>query len=176
MPAAAESGLALKVPGWAIFSLPASLVTWKSSRSRMSLRPVDRAARQAAGEDLGQRRQVGPDAVGLPARRRGDTRKPVTTSSKISNTPCSAVSRAQRVQEIRVDRQAAAIGAGRLDDRRGDVALVLLQQPGQRRLVVLVAQQHVAGHRIEHAGGRACRRNGWCGPTSCGRASRGNGS
>ena len=40
MPAAADSGLALNVPGWAIFSLPASLVTWKSSRSRMSLRPV----------------------------------------------------------------------------------------------------------------------------------------
>ena len=61
---------------------------------------------------------------------------------------------AQRVEEIGVDRQAAAIGAGRLDDRGGDLAVVLLQQPRQHRLVVLVAQQHVAGHRIEHAGRR----------------------
>ena len=40
MPAAADRGLALNVPGCAIFSLPALLVAWKSSNSRMSLRPV----------------------------------------------------------------------------------------------------------------------------------------
>ncbi len=57
---------------------------------------------------------------------------------------------AQRVEEIRVDRQFAAIGPGRLDDRGGDV-VVLFQQARQRRLVVLVAQEDIAGDRIEHA-------------------------
>ena len=60
----------------------------------------------------------------------------------------------QGVQEIRVDRQFAAIGAGRLDNRGSDLALVLLQGARQPSFVVLLAGQHVAGHRIEHAGRR----------------------
>jgi hypothetical protein len=60
---------------------------------------------------------------------------------------------AQRMQEIRIDRQFAAIGAGRLDYRGGDIPM-LLQKACQRRLVVLIAQQHVPSDGIKHPGRR----------------------
>ena len=119
----------------------------------MSLRPVDRAARQPAGEDLRQGRQVGPDAVGglRAARRHAEAVDHLVEDQQhavLGGQP------AQRVQEFGVDRQLAAIGAGRLDDRGGDLVVVLFEQPREPRLVVLVAQQDVAGDRVEHAGRR----------------------
>ena len=46
----------------------------------------DAAAGQAAGQNFGERCEVGRD-TGQRLRPPGATRKPVTTSSKISNTP-----------------------------------------------------------------------------------------
>ena len=113
----------------------------------------DGAAGQAAGEDLRQGRQVGLDAVGLLRAARRDTE---TVDHLVEDQQHAVLGGepAQRVEEFGVDRQLAAIGAGRLDDRGGDLARVLFEQAGQRRLVVLVAQQYVAGDGIEHAGGR----------------------
>ena len=153
MPAAADSGLALNVPGCAIFSLPALFVDLEIQQFEDVLAPGDRAAGQAAGEDFRQCRQVRADAVGLLRAARRDA-EPVDDLVEDQQHAVLGGQPAQRVQEIRVDRQFAAIGAGRLDDRGGDLALVLFQQPRQRRFVVLVAQQHVAGDRIEHAGRR----------------------
>ena len=96
----------------------------------------DRAARQAAGEDFGERRQIGPDPVGLL---RAARRHPEPVDHLVENQQDAVLGSqpAQRVEEIGVDRQFAAIGPGRLDDRGGDV-VVLLQQLCQASLVVLV--------------------------------------
>ena len=92
MPAAAETGLALNVPGWPIFSRPARAAAAKSSRSRMSLRPTTQAPGRPPATILAKldRSGVMPNATCAPP---GETRNPVTTSSKISSAPYCVVSR-----------------------------------------------------------------------------------
>src|SRR5207248_7308816 len=90
------------------------------------LAPGDSAARQAAGEDLGEGGQVGLDAIGLLRPALCDP-KPGHDLVKDQQHAVLGSQPPQGVQEIRVDRQFAAIGAGRLDNRGSDLALVLLQ-------------------------------------------------
>ena len=92
VPAAADTGLALNVPGCAIFSRPARAVTLKSSRSRMSLRPATHAPGSPPATILAKLDRSGrtSNAICAPPL---VARKPVTTSSKISSTPCCVHSR-----------------------------------------------------------------------------------
>ena len=64
------------------------------------LAPGDRAARQAAGEDLRQRRQVGPDAVGL-LRAAGRDAEAVDHLVEDQQDAVLGGEPAQRVEEIR---------------------------------------------------------------------------
>ena len=60
----------------------------------------------------------------------------------------------QRDEELRVDRQPCAMGAGRLDDRCRDI-FILVEQPGEPLGVVLFRQQQTAGNTRQDAGCRA---------------------
>ena len=70
VPAAAETGFALKVPGWKIFSRPVSLGRVEVQVVEKLLAPGHGAAGQAAGDDLGVGAHVGRDAE-MPLRAAG---------------------------------------------------------------------------------------------------------
>src|SRR5947209_2241519 len=75
----------------------------------------DRSARQPAGEDLRQRRQIGSDAVlGLrPAWRNPEAGDDLVEDQQHAMLPGQFT---QLGQEFRVDRQLRAVSAGRLED------------------------------------------------------------
>ncbi len=91
-PAAEETGLALNVPGWPIFSLPAAFIAAKSRMSRMSLRPATHAPGIPPATIFAKLERSGrmPYSTCAPPE---DTRNPVTTSSKISSVPVASVTR-----------------------------------------------------------------------------------
>ena len=152
IPAAADTGLALNVPGWAIFSVPWALATSKSSQSRMSLRPATAPPGMPPATIFASVVISGviPSAACTPP---GDTRKPVTTSSKISTVPACLVRSRRTCKNDGSDRHPAEIRPRGFQYNRGDIAVVV-EQPGDPRDIVRVAQQHVAGHAVEHAAGR----------------------
>ena len=141
----------------------------------MSLRPHDRAARQAAGHDLRQRRHVRRDAQAPLQRRRASTRKPVTTSSKIRIV--AGLARQVRVAptgnagRIGILPKVAPVGSRMT---RGDV-LVVVEDP--RDALRRRSDRTAARCRRRRPPRRwlPCRRNDWCGRWSCGRSSRGSG-
>jgi hypothetical protein len=76
----------------------------------------DGTPRQASGENLGEGRQIGPDAVfGLgTARRHAEAGHHLVEDQQHAVLPGQF---AQRLQKRRVDRQLRAVRAGRLDAR-----------------------------------------------------------
>ena len=91
VPAAADTGLALNVPGCAIFSRPVRFGDLEVEQVENVLAAGTACARQAAGNDLREAGQVGAHAE-RHLRPALVARKPVTTSSKISRAPYFAVS------------------------------------------------------------------------------------
>ena len=149
MPAAAETGLALKVPGCWIFSWPAAAVRAKSSRSSTSARPATAPPGRPPARILASvvRSGVMPNCAWAPP---GATRKPVITSSRISSTPCAAVSSRRLARKPARQRRHAERAAGRLDQRGRDVA-VGGERGAQRVGVARLEQQRVGGDLGEHA-------------------------
>ena len=74
----------------------------------------------------------------------GETRNPVTTSSKIRIVPACVVRSRNCRRNEGSDRHLAETGARRLQNHRGDV-LVVVEQPVDARDIVRIGQQHVVG-------------------------------
>ena len=127
--AAAHSGLALKVPWWPIFSRPAALAAAAIELGHDVGAAGDRAAGQAAGDDLGEDAQVGRDAV---ARLRAAARPAKARDHLVEDQQHAVRARelAQLGEEARRQRHLAPGGAGRLQDDRRDVVARL---PASRR-------------------------------------------
>ena len=90
IPAAAETGFALKVPGCPIFSRPWAAAISKSRSSKISLRPATAPPGSPPASIFARVVRSGLilKACCAPP---GEQRKPVTTSSKIKITFCSSV-------------------------------------------------------------------------------------
>ena len=113
----------------------------------------DRTARHAARHDLGERGEVGCDAeMGLRA-----ARCDAKAGDDLVEDQERAVRRgqlAQRHEKRGGQRHHAERAAGRLDDRRGDLAVGGQNRP-QAVDVVGVGQHHLLGHARQHAHGRS---------------------
>ena len=172
-PAAAETGLALNVPGCCDLLPPRYARRLEIEQVEDVASPRDRAARQPAREDLREARQVRADAEGhlRAAARDAESRDHFIEDQQHA---VRFGELAEFVQELRPDRHLAEARPGRLQDHGRDVVV-----GGQRRA-------HLRDRRPDRAARCArdarrarraspSRRNGWSSPTSCGRASRGNG-
>ena len=175
MPAAAESGLALNVPWCGIFSRPRRGGGREVEPVEHVVAPGHRPARQAASQDLRRARQVRRDAE-MAWAPPGETRKPVTTSSKIRSTPPGGRSARAARQKSRAIGGHAERAAGRLDDRGGDVVIGLQQARASPSASFCSASSRPLCATRPARPGSGCRRSGSRNPRSCGRASRGSGA
>ena len=176
MPAAAESGLALKVPGWPIFSCPPP---WRRRRN-----PAGRECPSAPPppRPAARRRRSSPTSTGPAGCRTASCAPPGDDAEAgdhlVENQQNAVLGRSAGAAPCRNSGSSgtwpnmAPVGS-RIDARRCR-RLLPGSAPGQPR-VAGRHQQHVAGDRSPARRASASRRNGWCSRWSCGRASRGNG-
>ena len=120
MPAAAETGLALKVPKWSIFVRPARPRGLEVEEVHDVPPPGDGAPGKAAGENLRQGAEVGHDPERLLGAARRD---PETGHDLVEDQQRAVASRflPQEGHEAVRERNPAEAGARGLDDRAGNV-------------------------------------------------------
>ena len=106
----------------------------------------------AAADDLAVGDQVGPDAV-VALGAAGGQPEAGDDLVKDQQGPEGVAEAPQRLQEAGLGRHHAHIGGHGLDDDRGHLAVVGLQQGADAGGVVISGGQGVGGHLLGHAGG-----------------------